>query len=86
MLVYFRYTACPRTCGTALNTIFAALDDLGGDAGRLALLFITVDPQFDTPERLARHLVNFYPAIIGLTGSEAEFARVRAGSGKRAGV
>ncbi len=78
MLVYFGYTACPFTCGIALGTISAALDDLGGDAGRLAPLFITVDPKFDTPERMARHLANFHPAIIGLTGAAAEIARVRA--------
>ena len=77
-LVYFGYTQCPFTCGTALNTISAALDELGADAARIAPLFISVDPEFDTPARIAAYLVNFHPMIVGLTGSAAQIDRVRA--------
>ncbi len=78
-LVYFGYTQCPYTCGTALNDISAALDELAGDAGRIAPLFITVDPEQDTPARIAAYLANFHPAFTGLTGSPAQIDRVRAG-------
>jgi len=71
LLVYFGYTACPHSCGMALATMSAALDALGPDADAVAPLFVTVDPGHDTPDRLAAHLRNFHPAIVGLTGSAA---------------
>lgn len=77
MLVYFGYASCPHSCGMALNTISAALDDLGPDASRVAALFVSVDPDHDTPERLAAFLGNFHPAIVGLTGSGEEIESVR---------
>lgn len=76
-LVYFGYTSCPHSCGMALNTISAVLDDLGPDAGAVAALFVSVDPGHDTPARLSSFLRNFHPSIVGLTGSEAEIERVR---------
>lgn len=79
VLVYFGYTACPHTCGMALNTISAALDELGGEAASVVPLFVTVDPEYDTPDRLAAYLRNFHPAIVGLTGSASETAAVRDG-------
>lgn len=71
LLVYFGYTACPHSCGMALGTISAALDELGPDADAVAPLFVTVDPGHDTTDRLATHLRNFHPAIVGLTGRAA---------------
>lgn len=77
VLVYFGYASCPHSCGMALNTISAALDALGPDAGSVAALFVSVDPEHDTPARLAAFLDNFHPAIVGLTGSEEEIGNVR---------
>lgn len=68
-LVFFGYTYCPDVCPTTLGTISAALDILGDDAERIRPLFITVDPERDTPEYLRDYLAHFNPDIIGLTGT-----------------
>jgi len=78
LLVYFGYTACPHTCGMALNAISAALDEMGPDARKVVPLFVSVDPDYDDPGRLATYLANFHPAIIGLTGSAADLSALRA--------
>ena len=83
-LVYFGYTACPYTCGLALANISGALDALGADAARVAALFVSVDPVYDTPARMAAHLANFDPRIIGLTGAPDEVARLAAAFGVEA--
>lgn len=77
MLVYFGYASCPHSCGMALNTISAALDELGPDASAVAALFVSIDPEHDTPARLAAFLDNFHRSIVGLTGSAEEVERVR---------
>ena len=58
----------------ALASISGALDELGKDADSIIPLFVTVDPEHDTPQRLAAHLGNFHPAFVGLTGSAADIA------------
>jgi protein SCO1/2 len=78
-LVWFGYTECPHTCSMALGSISAALDELGGDADAVAPLFVTVDPGYDTPARLATHLANFHPSFVGLTGTPEDIARLQAG-------
>ena len=72
MLVYFGYTYCPDVCPTTLSTISDALDLLGDKAGKVAALFITVDPAHDTPDQLAEYLKHFSPAIVGLTGTSGQ--------------
>jgi len=74
MLVYFGYTDCPDACPTALNEIAGALADLGPRADRVQALFITVDPQRDTPEVLANYVKSFDPRILGLTGTPEQIA------------
>ncbi len=76
MLVYFGFTRCTDTCPVDLPTMAQALDALGPLAQRVAPLFITVDPAHDTPPVLAAYVAAFHPALIGLTGSEAEIAAV----------
>ena len=76
MLVAFGYTACPYTCGLMLNNIAGALDALGPAAERLHPLFVSVDPEHDTPARLAAHLAKFDPRLIGLTGSPDAIRRM----------
>ncbi len=70
-LVYFGYTTCPDVCPTTLQTIAAALRQAPGVRDRIAPIFITIDPNRDTPAVLARYTKLFDPAIIGLTGSDA---------------
>ena len=69
MLVYFGFTYCPDICPTDLQAIGLALDKLGSDGASVQPLFITVDPERDTPEHLAQYVPMFHPRLIGLTGS-----------------
>jgi protein SCO1/2 len=68
MLVYFGFTHCPDVCPAALQVMQAALDKVGAKAKSVAPVFITVDPERDTPEVLADYLSSF-PGTTGLTGS-----------------
>lgn len=76
MIVYFGYTSCPYTCSTAVLNIAGAMDALDEDAGLVRPLFITVDPVYDTPERLAAYVQRIHPKMLGLTGSATELDRV----------
>ena len=66
-LVFFGYTHCPDLCPTALFDISAVFKELGPDK-KIAALFVTVDPERDTPDILKTYLENFDSRIIGLTG------------------
>jgi protein SCO1/2 len=74
--VFFGFTHCPEICPTTLWEMSEALKQLGPDAERLRVLFISVDPTRDTPEFLDNYLQSFDPRIVGLTGSEEEIAAV----------
>jgi len=75
MLVFFGFTHCPDVCPAKLNTISVALDDLGPLADRVTPVFITVDPERDTPERMAEYVSNFSADIVGLTGTPEQIKR-----------
>jgi cytochrome oxidase Cu insertion factor (SCO1/SenC/PrrC family) len=68
-LVFFGFTSCPDVCPTMLNDVSAVLMELGNDAEKVAPLFISVDPERDTPQVMAEYVANFDPRIAGLTGS-----------------
>jgi protein SCO1 len=76
MLVYFGYTFCPDVCPTELQTIAAALEKLGPQAKAVVPLFITIDPERDTPAALANYVKLFDDRLIGLTGSPDQIASV----------
>ncbi len=78
LILYFGYTACPNTCSTALAFIAGALDALGDEGDRVRPLFITVDPEYDTLDRLAAFVGRIHPRLMGLTGDPRELARLRA--------
>lgn len=69
MLIYFGYSFCPDVCPTTLAVMAQALDKLGGDARRVTPVFITIDPERDTPQVLADYMKAFGPSFVGLTGS-----------------
>jgi protein SCO1 len=69
MLVYFGFTYCPDVCPTDLQAIGLAVDKLGADSANVQPLFVTVDPERDTPAHLAEYVKLFHPRLIGLTGS-----------------
>jgi len=78
-LVFFGFTHCPEICPTALFDISEILNRLGPDAAKVNALFITVDPERDTPEALKSYVASFDDRIVGLTGDpEAVRAAVRA--------
>ena len=72
MLVMFGFTFCPDVCPSGLQVMAAALDKLGAKGQQVAPLFISVDPERDTPAQLAQYVASFHPRLIGLTGSQAE--------------
>jgi len=69
MLVFFGFTHCPDICPAELQVMSAALDDLGDKADQVVPVFITVDPERDTPELVTAYVENFGPNFVGLTGS-----------------
>jgi len=76
MLVYFGFTNCPDVCPAGLQVIAAALDRLGDKAGGVTPVFITVDPERDTPELLGKYVASFHKGIVGLSGSPEDIAGV----------
>ncbi len=68
--VTFGYTQCPDVCPTTLHDWAQAMKSLGADASRVQLLFVTVDPARDTPERLREYVQAFDPRFVGLRGDE----------------
>lgn len=75
LLVYFGYTFCPDVCPTSLVAMAEALRQLGDDAGAVQPLFISIDPERDTPAHLADYVTLFHPRLVGLTGSAAQIRR-----------
>lgn len=76
LLVFFGYTHCPDVCPVTLSMISATLKALDKDARYVRPLFITVDPEQDTPGVLASYVRAFHPAIIGLTGTPQQIRSV----------
>ncbi len=74
-MVFFGFTFCPDVCPTTLADISGWLDDLGPDAERLSVVFISVDPERDTPEAMADYVAAFHPQIRGWTGSPEDVAQ-----------
>src|SRR6266508_5768312 len=67
-LVFFGFTHCPDVCPTALFEVSEVLRALGPDADKVKALFVTVDPERDTPDKLKDYLASFDPHLRGLTG------------------
>lgn len=83
VLVYFGYTFCPDVCPTSLAATAEGLKLLTPEElGKVAMIFVSVDPKRDTPERLKEYAEFFHPAIVGATGTPEVIAEVT----KRYGV
>ncbi len=76
VLIFFGYTHCPDICPTTLAQFKQARTQLGSQADQVRFVFITVDPQRDTAERMKTYLAALDPTIIGLSGSEADLTPV----------
>ena len=76
VLVFFGYTLCPDVCPIELQHMATALQRLGQDSTRARGLFITVDPEHDTPEVLAQYVSYFDATLLGLTGTRQQIEAV----------
>ena len=69
VVVFFGYTQCPDVCPTTLSTLAETMKLLGSDADRVQVIFITVDPERDTPALLAEYVPTFDKRFLGLSGN-----------------
>lgn len=75
VVLFFGYTHCPDVCPTTLSDLALAMQQLGSDAGKVQVLFVTLDPERDTQALLAQYVPAFNPAFLGLYGDAAATAR-----------
>ncbi len=77
VLVFFGYTTCPDVCPTTMAELKLAVAELNeADAAQVKVLFVTVDPERDTPERMQAYADRFNPAFIGLSGTQADLEKI----------
>ncbi len=76
VFVFFGYTHCPDICPTTLSDMAGIMTSLGSDADKLQVLFITLDPERDTPEVMAGYVPAFHPGFLGLYGDRAATEKV----------
>ncbi len=72
--VFFGFTHCPDVCPTTLAEMAQVAKALGPEADKLQVLFVTVDPERDTPQVLKQYVPSFHPSFLGLTGDAAATA------------
>lgn len=77
LMIFFGFTHCKIVCPRALTKLEMVMDLLGEDAARLRPLYVTVDPDRDSPDRM-RAFLSDYPHFLGLTGSKERIAEVKA--------
>ena len=77
LLVFFGYAQCESICPVGLSRMVKAVDLLGQDGEAVQPALITVDPEDDTVEALARHVPKIHPRLVGLTGTPAQLAAAR---------
>jgi protein SCO1/2 len=78
VVVFFGFTQCPDVCPTTMTELVEVKRLLGKDGDRLQALFITVDPERDTPELLTAYMTNFDPTFLALCPTPAQLAEVAA--------
>ena len=78
VLMFFGYTSCPDMCPLTMSRIASARDQVGGDASRVQTLFVSIDPNRDTPDVLKEYVGSFAMPVTGLTGSDEEIATAAA--------
>ena len=78
VLIYFGYTFCPDICPGTLGNVAQALRNMGTQADDVQLIMVSLDPERDTPEKLAEYMGHFHPSFIGVTGSKEKLDEVAA--------
>jgi protein SCO1 len=86
VLLFFGYTNCPDVCPLTLSTLASTLRSIGARAGEVQVMMVTVDPERDTVETLARYVQAFGPGVRGLTGSPDALQSLRNAYGVHARV
>lgn len=81
VVLFFGYTFCPDVCPTTMVRLGQAMELLGKDAERVQVVMVSVDPERDTPERLAQYARAFHPSFIGVTGTQEEIDAVASAYG-----
>ncbi len=76
VVMFFGYTQCPDVCPTTLAALAEAMKQLGPDADRVQVLFVTIDPARDTPALLAQYVPAFDPRFLGLFGDDEATQKV----------
>ena len=76
VVVFFGFTQCPDVCPTSMQELVDVKKALGADGERLQALFVTIDPDRDTPEVLKAYMSHFDPSFLGLRGSHEQLAEV----------
>ena len=77
VLLFFGYTSCPDVCPTTLAELRQALSEFKDqDAQQVKVVFVTVDPERDSPERVQEYVDQFSPAFIGLSGPETSLEKI----------
>ena len=75
VVIFFGYTQCPDVCPTTMTGMAEAMKLLGEDASKVQALFVTVDPERDTPQLLAQYVPVFNPSFLGLYADAQTIAR-----------
>ncbi|HQQ71332.1 MAG TPA: SCO family protein [Alicycliphilus sp.] len=76
VVVFFGYTQCPDVCPTSMSELAEVKRSLGADGDKLQGIFVTVDPERDTPDMLKAYMANFDPSFIALRGTPEQLAAV----------
>lgn len=74
--IFFGFTRCPDVCPTTLSRMAQLRSRLGADGEKFNIVFVSVDPRYDTPESIRQYLTLFDTPIIGLTGTDAQIAQI----------
>jgi protein SCO1 len=75
VMLYFGFVQCPDVCPTALTRAAAVKQQLGADGAQLQVIFVTVDPERDTPALLREYMASFDPSFLAMTGSAEQIAQ-----------
>ena len=75
--MFFGFTNCPEVCPTTLYEASGWLEQLGDDADKIGIYFVTVDPERDTPELIANYVSSFDKRIVGLTGTPEQIEAIK---------
>ncbi len=76
-LIFFGFTFCPAVCPTELQKINLIMDELGNKAENITPIFVSIDPERDTPDIMKEYVAQFHPKLVGLTGSTAQIEAVK---------